>query len=65
MAEKAKTKTKKGSYPGLEDSAVSQLRKEYTSYQELLQAQPQLVQRFLDTQASSIAEAIIQGLPPV
>ncbi len=65
MAEKAKTKTKKGSYPGLEDSAVSQLRKEYTSYQELLQAQPQLVQRFLDTQASSIAEAIIQGLPQV
>ena len=34
-------------------------------YQELLQAQPPLVQRFLEAQASSMAEAIIQGLPQV
>ncbi len=53
------------SYPNLEDSAISQLRQEYVTYQDLLQAQPPLVQRFLETQASSIAEAIIQGLPQV
>jgi hypothetical protein len=52
-------------YPGLEESAVSQLRQEYESYQQLFQLQPPLVQRFLETQASSVAEAIIQGLPQV
>jgi hypothetical protein len=52
-------------YPGLTDSAVSQLRQEYLSYQELLQMQPPLVQRFLEAQASSMAEAVIQGLPQV
>ncbi len=52
-------------YPGLTDSAVSQLRQEYLSYQELLQMQPPLVQRFLEAQASSMAEAIIQGLAQV
>jgi len=52
-------------YPGLADSAVSQLRQEYQGYQELLQMQPPLVQRFLETQASSLAEAVIQGLPQV
>jgi hypothetical protein len=61
------SQSKKGSilYHGLEDSAVSQLRQEYESYQELFQVQPPLVQRFLETQASSVAEAIIQGLPQV
>jgi len=52
-------------YPGLTDSAVSQLRQEYLSFQHLLQMQPPLVQRFLETQASSLAEAVIQGLPQV
>ncbi len=62
-----KTRSKKSPilYPGLEDSAVSQLRKEYMGYQELFQMQPPLVQRFLETQAASVAEAIIQDLPQV
>ncbi len=52
-------------YAGMAVGAVSQLRQEYLSYQELLQAQPPLVQRFLEIQATSLAEAIIQGLPQV
>jgi hypothetical protein len=52
-------------YPGLADSAVSQLRQEYLSYQELLHIQPPIVQRFLEAQASSISEAIVQDLPQI
>ncbi|HEX9091455.1 MAG TPA: hypothetical protein VF831_08185 [Anaerolineales bacterium] len=65
MANKTQSKKFVDPYPGLEASAVSQLRQELLSYQELLQAQPPLVQRFLETQASSLAEAVIQGLPQV
>jgi hypothetical protein len=65
MANKSRSKKSPILYPGLDDSAVSQLRKEYMSYQELFQMQPPLVQRFLETQASSVAEAIIQDLPQV
>jgi hypothetical protein len=65
MANKTQSKKILDLYPGLEDSAVSQLRQEFLSYQELLQVQPPLVQRFLETQASSLAEAVIQGLPQV
>ncbi len=65
MAEKSRTKKLSDLYPGLADSAVSQLRKEYLDYQELFQIQPPLVQRFLETQASSVAEALVQGLPQV
>jgi hypothetical protein len=65
MAEKSRTNKLLDPYPGLEDHAVSQLRQEYLGYQELFQIQPPLVQRFLETQASSVAEAIIQGLPQV
>jgi len=65
MAAKSRPKKLLGIYPGLADSAVSQLRQEYLGYQELFQIQPPLVQRFLETQASSVAEAIIQGLPQV
>lgn len=65
MANKTQSKKSPILYPGLEDNAVSQLRKEYTSYQELFQMQPPLVQRFLETQAASVAEAIIQDLPQV
>lgn len=50
---------------GLADGAVSQLRQEYLSYQDLLQAQPPLVQRFLEIQAASLADAIVQGLSQV
>ena len=65
MADKYRPTKLSDPYPGLADSAVSQLRQEYQGYQELLQLQPPLVQRFLETQASSLAEAVIQGLPQV
>lgn len=65
MADKSRSTKLSDPYPGLADSAVSQLRQEYLGYQELLQVQPPLVQRFLETQASSLAEAVIQGLPQV
>jgi hypothetical protein len=65
MAEKSRTQKILDPYPGLEDSAVSQLRQEYFDYQDLFQVQPLLVQRFLETQASSVAEALIQGLAQV
>ncbi len=65
MANKTQSKKSAELYPGLEDGAVSQLRKEYLGYQELFQLQPPLVQRFMETQASSVAEAIVQGLPQV
>ena len=42
--------------------AVSQFRQEYLSYQKLLQMQPSLVQRFLETNAALLAEAVVQGL---
>jgi hypothetical protein len=65
MTNKTPSKILLNPYPGLEDSAVSQLRQEYVGFQQLLQAQPPLVQRFLETQAESVAEAVIQGLPQV
>jgi hypothetical protein len=65
MADKSQSKKLSDPYPGLADKAVSQLRQEYLGFQELLQIQPPLVQRFLETQASSVAEAVIQGLPQV
>ncbi len=46
-------------------SAVSQFRQEYLCYQELLQVQPPLVQRYLETNAASLAEAVVQGLVQV
>ncbi len=63
MADKSREKDMSSPYLGLANGAVSQLRQEYLTYQELLRAQPPLVQRFLEAQASSLAEAIIQGLP--
>src|SRR5512136_1680065 len=65
MAKQTQTVKTTDVYHGLEDNAVSQLRQEYQNYQDLFQLQPPLVQRFLETQASSVAEAIIQGLPQV
>ena len=65
MADKSRSTKLSDPYPGLADSAVSQLRQEYQGYQELLQVQPPLVQRFLETQAASLAEAVIQGLSQV
>ncbi|OGO68411.1 MAG: hypothetical protein A2Z49_08210 [Chloroflexi bacterium RBG_19FT_COMBO_56_12] len=45
--------------------ALSQLRQEYERFQGLLAAQPALVQRYLETQAASAADAIVQDLPQV
>jgi hypothetical protein len=45
--------------------ALSQLRQEYEHFQGLLAAQPALVQRYLETQAASAADAIVQDLPQV
>ena len=63
MADKSRPTKLSRTYTGLENGAVSQLRQEYLSYQELLQAQPPLVQRFFETQAGLLAEAIIQNSP--
>jgi hypothetical protein len=64
MADKTRSSNLSSS-SGLVDGTVSQLRQEYQTYQELMQAQPPLVQRFLETQAVAVADAIIQGLPQV
>jgi hypothetical protein len=64
MADKSRPKSLSGP-TGLANGAVSQLRQEYQTYQELMQAQPPLVQRFLETQAVALADAIMQGLPQV
>ncbi len=45
--------------------AISQLRQAYQSSQQLLQAQPPMVQRYLETQAASMAEAVVAGLSQV
>jgi hypothetical protein len=47
------------------DQVVSQLRREYLGYQQLYQLQPPLVQRFLETQASSLAEAMMQDMSQI
>jgi hypothetical protein len=65
MANKSKSKKSSDKISGLADDAVSQLRQEFMDYQQLFQTQPPLVQRFLETQASSVAEAVIQDLPQV
>jgi hypothetical protein len=65
MAKKTQSKKLLDPHPGLTDTAVSQLREAFLSYQEFLQAQPPLVQRFLETQASSLAEAVVKDLPQV
>jgi len=40
---------------------VSQFRQEYLGYQSLLRLQPPMVQRFLETQASAMAEVVVKG----
>jgi hypothetical protein len=65
MAMKSQPTKLSNTPPGLADKAVSHLRQEYLSHQELLQIQPPLVQRFLETQASAVAEAVIQNASQV
>ena len=43
--------------------ALSQVKQEYDSIQELMALQPPLIQRYLETVASSLTEAVVQGLP--
>lgn len=47
------------------DAARSQLRQEYDAQQALARAQPAIIQRFLETQARPLAEAVLQKLPQV
>ena len=49
----------------LADQAASQLRQEYEAQGALFRAQPTMVQRFLETQARQLAEALLQKSPKV
>ncbi len=44
--------------PEVQENFVSQFRQDYLSYQELFKRQTPLVQRYLETQAASMAEAV-------
>jgi hypothetical protein len=48
-----------------EDGSTSQLQLEFETQQALYQAQSPLVQRFLEAQAHTIADALVQRLPQV
>jgi hypothetical protein len=51
--------------PNIAVNLVSQFRQEYLGKQTLSRIQASLVQRFLETQAAIMAEAIVQGLSQV
>ncbi|MFZ2098449.1 MAG: hypothetical protein WAV05_17595 [Anaerolineales bacterium] len=65
MARKPQSTQLSSTFPGLADKAVSHLKQEYLTHQELIKLQPPLVQRFLETQASAVAEAVIQNASQV
>lgn len=65
MAKKSRETKISNNQSGLAEKAVSHLRQEFIANQELLQRQPPLIQRFLTSQASAVAEALIQDLPQV
>ena len=48
--------------PGIAENTTSQLRQEYQACQNLFEMQPTLVQQYLGTQATTLAEAIMKGL---
>lgn len=48
---------------GDKKNPVSLLKQEYDAQQALLQLQPALVQRFLETQAHQLADAVMQNVP--
>jgi hypothetical protein len=52
-------------YPAISTDTVSQFRQDYLDYQFLFRKQPALVQRFLEVQAATMAEAIVEGLQQV
>ncbi|MEJ5203354.1 MAG: hypothetical protein WHV66_14095, partial [Anaerolineales bacterium] len=45
------------------DELTSQLQQDYDQLQQLFSAQPVMIQRFLETQAGMLAEAIVQNVP--
>lgn len=47
------------------DELTSQLQQDYDQLQNLFSAQPVMIQRFLETQAGMLAEAIVQNVPQV
>ncbi len=47
------------------NNPVSLLKQEYDAQQSLLQLQPALVQRFLETQARQLADAVMQNVPQI
>lgn len=47
------------------DSAVSLLKQEYEAQQSLFEMQPALVKRFLESQASQLADAVMQNIPQI
>jgi hypothetical protein len=51
--------------PQSSNSAASHLRQEYEAARALLHAQPPLTQRFVETQARQLAEAMVQKLPQI
>jgi hypothetical protein len=53
------------STPPTANGPIGHLRQEYEDHLTLFQAQPPLVQRFLEAQARPVAEAFIQRLPHV
>ncbi len=59
------SQTANSSAPRTNDSPVSQLRQEYLQQQALLDAQPPIIQRFLEMQANQLADGIMQRLPQV
>jgi len=51
--------------PGSRETPTSHLRREYEEQRLLFQTQPPMVQRFLETQARDLAEALVQHQPQV
>ncbi len=52
-------------FSNVTSEASSQLRQDYEQAQNLFQAQPVIVQRFLQQQATQVADALLQHLPQV
>ena len=51
--------------PSSGETPTSHLRREYEEQRQLFQAQPPMVQRFLETQVRDLAEALVQHQPQV
>jgi hypothetical protein len=60
MMPESNNPTPPGSASALDDSPVSQLRRECEQQQALLSAQSPIIQRFLEMQASQLADSLVQ-----